>query len=366
MKRTIRCAIIFILFIILIIPIPRIFGCTTFRLTDGSGIVFGRNYDWSLGVCYLMINKRNIVKTAFLDLPEKPARWVSKYGSLTFNQYGREFPMGGINEAGLVVELMMLPATRYPKPDDRPAITELSWIQYQLDNYSAVAEVIASDADIRIHHDGVPIHFLICDRTGQAAAVEFLDGKMVCHTKESMPAAALANSTYAESLQYLRRHRDWGGDKDLTLSNSSLDRFVRVADMAHRYGKDEKPPLIDYAFHILDAVNVNGHTQWSIVYDIPSLTVYYKTLASPGLKWVTLDNFELGCKTPVMLLNADTDTSGDVSRQFTKYRTAINRDLIYRAYRQTEFLKNTPVEAMDQAARYPESLVCREKNPDLF
>ena len=33
-----------------------------------------------------------------------PASWVSKYGSVTFNQYGRELPTGGMNEAGLVVE----------------------------------------------------------------------------------------------------------------------------------------------------------------------------------------------------------------------------------------------------------------------
>jgi choloylglycine hydrolase len=26
--------------------------------------------------------------------------WTSRYGSITFNQYGREFPSGGINEKG--------------------------------------------------------------------------------------------------------------------------------------------------------------------------------------------------------------------------------------------------------------------------
>ena len=60
--------------------------------------------------------------------------WVSQYGSITFNQYGKEFPTGGMNEKGLVVELMWLDGTIYPQPDERPAIGVLQWIQYQLDN----------------------------------------------------------------------------------------------------------------------------------------------------------------------------------------------------------------------------------------
>jgi len=360
-KQSIGRTIIFILLVFLIIPPPHAGSCTTFCLNEGGRIVFGRNYDWSVGICFLMTNKRGLEKTAFLEASENPASWVSLYGSLTFNQYGREFPMGGINEAGLVVELMMLTDTRFPAPDERPAVPELSWIQYQLDNHKTVSEVIAGNAHIRIHQDGVPIHFLVCDRTGQSAAIEFLEGEMVCHTKESLPVPALTNSTYAESLDFLKRHRGWGGDRDLTHSHGSLDRFVQVANMTRRYGETEKPPLIDYAFGMLDSVNVKDHTQWSIVYDIPTLTVYFKTLSSPVLKRVKLNDFDLDCDTPVMWLDADTDHTEDVGRFFTPYCTRINRNLIYKAYRQTEFLKKTPVEAVDQAARYPESLICRKK-----
>jgi penicillin V acylase-like amidase (Ntn superfamily) len=31
---------------------------------------------------------------------------------VTFNQYGRNFPSGGMNEAGLVIELMWLEGSR--------------------------------------------------------------------------------------------------------------------------------------------------------------------------------------------------------------------------------------------------------------
>jgi Penicillin V acylase and related amidases len=49
--------------------------------------------------------------------PEKPIEWISKYGSITFNQSGREFPHGGINEKGLVIEQMWLDEAAYPEMD---------------------------------------------------------------------------------------------------------------------------------------------------------------------------------------------------------------------------------------------------------
>jgi penicillin V acylase-like amidase (Ntn superfamily) len=84
-----------------------------------------------------------------LDPLEKAAEWVSRYGSVTFNQYGREMPNGGINEAGLVVETLMLPRARNPAPTTGRAVI-VAWVQYQLDNSGTVAEVIASDANVRI------------------------------------------------------------------------------------------------------------------------------------------------------------------------------------------------------------------------
>ncbi len=97
-----------------------------------------------------MINKRNVTKTAAAFPPEKPITWTSKYGNITFNQMGREFPYGGINEAGLVIEQMWLDKTRYPVSDNRYGLSELQWIQYQLDNSATINDVIASDTLVRV------------------------------------------------------------------------------------------------------------------------------------------------------------------------------------------------------------------------
>ena len=73
--------------------------------------------DWMTGEGLVIVNKRNVSKTAFLK-PEwddngQPASWTSKYGSVTFNFIGREFPFGGMNESGLVITCMWLETTEW-------------------------------------------------------------------------------------------------------------------------------------------------------------------------------------------------------------------------------------------------------------
>src|SRR2546423_6607847 len=78
---------------------PAAEACTTFCMGNDSSIVFGANYDWDTGVGLVMINKRNMAKTS---MTSTPASWTSRFASVTLNQYGRDFPTGGMNEAGLV------------------------------------------------------------------------------------------------------------------------------------------------------------------------------------------------------------------------------------------------------------------------
>ena len=233
MKKLIKIIISYI-FIVSLFPQTGN-TCTTFSLESEGQQFMGKNYDWHLERGLVMVNKRGVSKTALKDRENDPgpfAQWTSKYGSLTFNQYGRELPMGGINEAGLVVELMSLRATKYPAPDSRLALGALQWIQYQLDNFSKVEQVIASDSQVRIHlGDGSGSHFLIMDREGNCAVIEFLNGNLEYYAQETLPVKALANSTYTESMAYLKRYKGFGGNEDILYGSQSLDRFVRTANM---------------------------------------------------------------------------------------------------------------------------------------
>src|SRR5688500_10006888 len=179
-------------------------ACTTFCLKNKGEVLFGKNYDWMIGDGLVFVNKRGVSKVSTVENSSNPAKWVSKYGSVTFNQYGRENPMGGMNEAGLVIELMWLDETKYPKADSRPALDTLEWIQYQLDTAATVEEVLKNAENVRIASQ-ITLHYLVNDKNGNSATVEFLDGNLVAHSGEKLAVSALANDTYEKSLNYSKR-----------------------------------------------------------------------------------------------------------------------------------------------------------------
>jgi penicillin V acylase-like amidase (Ntn superfamily) len=97
----------------------------------------------------------------------------------------------------LVVEILALYEAKFPEPDSRPCIAPVQWIQYQLDNFSTVEKVIASDSQIRIRPEGPQCHFLVCDRMGDSAIIEFIDGKMVCSINEKMLVKTITKASFS-------------------------------------------------------------------------------------------------------------------------------------------------------------------------
>lgn len=339
-------------------------ACSTFQLQHGKRLVVGKNFDWHTDIGMVIINKRNAAKAALLASPEKPAQWVSKYGSITFNQVGREFPFSGINEAGLIVEIMWLDETKYPAADERAAIGELQWIQYQLDNCSSVNEVIKSDAVIRISRAN-PVHYLVGDRHGKVVTIEFIDGKLVYHTADKLPVKALTNDTYKKSLEYLKTHEGFGGQQKFSFTSDSLDRFATVVKKIKDYRSQRQPstPIVEYAFDILSSVSQGKVTVWSIVYDVPHSRIYFKTVRKNEIKVIDLRDFDFTCGPPVKVLDMNTDLKGNVTRQFVDYTTEMNLKMVFSVfnnYKSKNFMTGISDFALEILARFPENLKCNQ------
>ena len=332
-------------------------ACTTFSFTDEKGnIVFGRNFDFPMGAGHIEINKRNMRKTAFVNSSGKTLEWVSKYGSITFNQIGKEFPYGGMNETGLVIEQMWLQDVQYPAPDERYEISALQWIQYQLDNAKSVDEVIASDTMVRISHtEFTKLHFLVADASGKTASIEFLKGRMVVHTEENLPFPVLTNCTYNNSLVY-KKSIDQKEDRpfDAWTENSS-GRFVKAAAMIKNYRPGIN--IIDYSFDILDSVAQRGSTQWSIVYDITHRIIRFKTEKNQTIQILEMKDFDFSCNGPDIYAGVSDTISG--LDGFREYNYEENYKLQKYVVSHVDFLKNTvPEEMVIATARYPETVVC--------
>lgn len=370
--------VVFILAGLCLLGAVRLDACSTFVIRDGSDLVFGKNFDFFTGLGVVVVNKRGVSKTGALTADPNPAKWVSRYGSITFNQVGREYPFGGMNEAGLVIEQMWLDSTQYPEPDGRPATGELQWIQYQLDNFASVAEVIASDSLVRIQPGGATLHYLACDRSGNVATVEFVKGEMVAHTGEGLPVPVLTNDTYEACVAYLSRHLGFGGEEPIRRSYSSEDRFVKASSMVRNYAPgatgrglpgatgrgllDSLPEPVRFAFSILDSVAQGDATRWSIVYDIARQEIHFRTPVGPEVKTVGLADFDFSCETPVKILNVNARTSGRVGDAFADYSTSANLDLVratFQEYTKAGFFGQMPDEEfVARFAAYPQTLEC--------
>ena len=312
--------------------------------------MFGKNYDWMIGDGLVFVNKRNVEKRAFVSGNETPARWISKYGSVTFNQYGKDNPSGGMNEAGLVIELMWLDDTQYPKTDSRPVVDVLEWIQYQLDISANVEEVVKNTELVRISSPGVKLHYLVNDKAGNSVTIEFLDGKLV-----ALPGETLANDTYEKSLNYSKQT-----PPEKAKSESSFDRFTRAAGKTREFAKKPKTEKesVAYAFEILANVAQKDSTQWSIVYDQPRARIHFRTRQSAAIKTIDARVFDYSCAGAVKIFDVNSKETGDVSAKFADYTRAANRDLIERSFSGTPFLKFVSAASRDELAAFPESFTC--------
>ncbi|HUR80906.1 MAG TPA: linear amide C-N hydrolase [Thermoanaerobaculia bacterium] len=311
-------------------------ACTTFCVARNGEVLFGRNYDFEIGQGYVMTNARGVAKTSMAGT----LRWTSRYGSVTFNQWGREFPMDGMNEQGLVIALMWLDGTVYPR-NERPALRVLEWIQYNLDNYATVDELLAKIDRTRIG-GGAPLHYLIGDAKGDAATIEYLGGRLVVHR-----GRVLANDTYERSKAYLDRlHTEPGG-------NGSLDRFARASMML-----GERPLSTDRAFEVLAAVAQPGWTRWSVVYDAKRREISWVSDRNAQRRIIRMSALKLACGGEAKMLDAHAPLAGDVTAKLEKWSAERNRELVRRAYATTSFTKNEPARAADEEAAHAEACAC--------
>ncbi len=309
---------------------PAVWPCTTFVLQGDGRIYFGRNLDWFWESGLIIVNQRQIQKTALANLGSTPVKWTSKYGSVTFNQFGREMPFGGMNEAGLVVENMWLDETRYPTADARPAINLLQWIQYQLDTCRTVAEVMATDEKIRVDTPPVQaaIHYLVCDATGDCASIELLDGKMVCHRGATLPCRALANDTYDKSVAYARAHPEAEGVSAVLQDPSSLARFTRAATRVTGYKPSAPKQEVTYAFDTLQQVCQGDFTVWRIVYDVAARQIHFRSRSHPEARAIKFSDLNFSPSGPVQFADLQAKTTEAGALKFQDLTEARHRQYL--------------------------------------
>ena len=330
-------------------------ACTTFFINKNGQLVFGRNYDWSTGAGMVCTNLRGLQKTSMKADDGKTISWVSEYGSITFNQYGKEFPNGGMNENGLVVEVMWLDGSKYPEPDNRSAIGVLQWIQYQLDRSANVDAVIATDKIVRISSKAPPLHYLVADARGNVATIEFLNGKMVVHKGKELPFPVLTNSTYDNSIQQTK-----GANDTRSFNDNSIDRFAKACSMVQKFQlQNINTPVVDYAFSILDKVSQGKYTKWSIVYDITNKKISFRTDNFTNIKIISFSSFDFSCSSVSKMFNLNQNTKNEVSASFKKFTIDEGKPILETAIEESRNEININNKTKEALLNYSREIKCK-------
>jgi penicillin V acylase-like amidase (Ntn superfamily) len=158
--------------------------------------------------------------------------WVSKYGSITVSAY--DFATtDGMNEAGLVANLLYLAESDYGEPDgSRPHLSISSWAQYVLDNFAEAVEALSAEP-FQIVAPVVPdlplaqLHSSLSDANGDSALFEYIGGKLLIHHGKRYQV--MTNSPRFDDQLALNAYwQSIGGLTFLPGTNRAADRFARA------------------------------------------------------------------------------------------------------------------------------------------
>lgn len=359
--------------ILLLLAAP-LFPCSTLSYRHGSETIVGRNYDFSFGEGMLVTNKRNTKKMGLISTPKYmkyAASWSSRYGSVTFNQFGRELPTGGMNEKGLVVELMWLLGTT--KGEDAvqplPSVNELQWIQYQLDRFETTAQVIDHLGRLQVIATASTLHYHVCDQFDDCAIVELMDGKPVSyHGADGLPDRVLTNTPYSLTRSGELPQNLSGEEK--AQWEESYRRFHTLQEYLSSHDASTDP--VSFTFEGLDLVKAripwhreiqfffageDPGTQWQIVYSTQKKEIHFRTKRNPEIRVVKLDGFAFSCSTPVKVMDLNEGEGGDAIEVFHTYRREDNERIIRNTMDRFNGLQKAKMEFLIDV---PEKFPCTE------
>jgi choloylglycine hydrolase len=285
-------------------------------LGAGDTVITARSMDWNVDVdTNLWIFPRGMNRNGAAG--PNSVEWTSKYGSVIASGY-EVSTTDGMNEEGLVANLLWLVESEYPGPNSsKPGLSISAWAQYVLDNFATVAEAVeALKAEpFTLVTDAVPgqerlatVHLSLSDRTGDSAIIEYIGGEQVIHHDRKYQV--MTNSPIFEEQLALNQY--WtqiGGTVMLPGTNRASDRFARASFYVNAIPKFEDPDLaVAGAFSVIrntsvplglstpDQPNISS-TRWRTVSDQARGRYFFESAISPNVFWVDLNEIDFSTGT---------------------------------------------------------------------
>lgn len=162
------------------------FECSLFSTYgEGDSALYGRNYDWEDVPAILLFTNPpegyssiSIVDISWLGF-EKNSKGLPSWDMRLLLLATPIMPFDGMNEKGLVVGLAAVHSSEMPYNPSKTTIGGLQAVRLILDNAKNTDEAIEILKEHNLDFNPGPhLHYLIADRSGKSAVVEFADGEM--------------------------------------------------------------------------------------------------------------------------------------------------------------------------------------------
>lgn len=319
------------------VAVPIAEACTRAVYLGPSGqTVTGRTMDWAEDMgSNLWIFPRGLARDGACGA--NSLKWTSRFGSVVTSVY-EAGTADGMNEKGLVGNLLYLVESEYPPSSDpRPGVAISAWCQYVLDNFATAADAVAElqKESFKVLPATAPngkagtVHLAISDPTGDSAIFEYIGGKLVIHHNRKFQV--LTNSpTYDQQLALNRYWERLGGTVMLPGTNRAADRFARASFYINACQQSAVPrEAVAAVFSVMNNVSVPrgittpdqpniASTLWRTVSDQRNRVYFFDGTSRPSLLWVQLDkiDFRPEAGTRKLTIAEVADLGGDQTSHF--------------------------------------------------
>lgn len=288
-------------------------ACTrSVYLGPQNTVITARSMDWSTDIgSNIWVFPRGMQRDGAAG--PNSIQWEAKYGSV-ISTFFEVATVDGINEKGLVANLLYLAESVYPKlakGDTRKTISISAWAQYVLDHFQTVAEAVehlrkepfvVQQVTTPDGHPGVG-HLALSDKNGDSAIFEYIDGKLVIHHDKKYQV--MTNSpTFDQQLAVNAYWQDVGPSAMLPGTSRAADRFVRASyyvSIAPQTADQLKSTSYSFAIIRNASVPYSGSTPtkpniaatlWRTVSDQKNMLYYFDSSTAPNVFWLDLKDID--------------------------------------------------------------------------
>lgn len=304
-------------------------------------VITARSMDFSIDIpANLWIFPRNEKRTG--EVGKTSINWTAKFGSVATSSWDIAVS-DGMNEKGLVANLLWLVDSKYPdfeKDGEKKGLSVSLWVQYALDNFANVQEAVDefSKKEFVLVTDYIPgtnkyttVHLSLSDANGDNAIFEYIDGELMIHHDPSYTVMT-NDPPYKEQLAISAYWEKIPGNVFLPGTNNPADRFARASFYIDAIPKSDNTRVaVASVFSVIRNCSVPfgittegfpniSSTRWRTVADQKHLVYYFESVLTPNTLWVDLTKIDFSSNKGVRKLElANGETyAGETSTKFKK------------------------------------------------